>query len=430
MKNMSLKEIAAACGGTYHGDPALLSKEASSVAIDSRKVQKDTLFVAIKGARVDGHSFIPQVMEQGAICSLSEQDLGDVTYPYIQVASCTDALKDLAEHYRRSLDIKVVGISGSVGKTSTKEMIASVLDTKFRISHFGDMEPLARIARPDVCVITNIGYAHLENLGTRDGILKEKTSMFDFMNPEGTVILNGDDDKLRGYTSKRGIQPVYFGLDPTCPFHAEQIQKMGLKGTVATFVTPSSSFSAHVSIPGDHMISNALAGVAVGYALGMKDEEIIRGIEKLVPIAGRNNLIEAEHYTIIDDCYNANPASMKSSLDVLAFADTRTVAILGDMGELGADEKKMHAEVGSYAVKKGISLLICIGTLSAEMANAARTASEASSDSDTKTLVYHFDTKEAFYRQMDQLLKEQDTVLVKASHFMEFPEIVKRLQVQ
>lgn len=434
MKNMSLKEIAAACGGTYHGDPALLSKEASSVAIDSRKIQKDTLFVAIKGARVDGHSFIPQVMEQGAICSLSEQDLGDVTYPYIQVASCTDALKDLAEHYRRSLDIKVVGISGSVGKTSTKEMIASVLSEKYcvlktegnfnneiglpltvfnlreehevavlemGISHFGDMEPLARIARPDVCVITNIGYAHLENLGTRDGILKEKTSMFDFMNPEGTVILNGDDDKLRGYTSKRGIQPVYFGLDPTCPFHAEQIQKMGLKGTVATFVTPSSSFSAHVSIPGDHMISNALAGVAVGYALGMKDEEIIRGIEKLVPIAGRNNLIEAEHYTIIDDCYNANPASMKSSLDVLTFADTRTVAILGDMGELGADEKKMHAEVGTYAVKKGISLLICIGTLSSEMANAARTASEAASDSDTKTLVYHFDTKEAFYQQMD-----------------------------
>lgn len=128
---MSLKEIAAACGGTYHGDPALLSKEASSVTIDSRKVQKDTLFVAIKGARVGGHSFYPQVMEQGAICSLSEQDLGDVTYPYIQVASCTDALKDLAEHYRHSLDIKVVGISGSVGKTSTKEMIASVLSEKY-----------------------------------------------------------------------------------------------------------------------------------------------------------------------------------------------------------------------------------------------------------------------------------------------------------
>ena len=453
MKNMSLKEIAAACGGTYHGDPALLSKEASSVAIDSRKVQKDTLFVAIKGARVDGHSFIPQVMEQGAICSLSEQDLGDVTYPYIQVATCTDALKDLAEHYRRSLDIKVVGISGSVGKTSTKEMIASVLSEKYcvlktegnfnneiglpltvfnlrkehevavlemGISHFGDMEPLAKIARPDVCVITNIGYAHLENLGTRDGILKEKTSMFDFMNPDGTVILNGDDDKLRGYTSNRGIQPVYFGLDPTCPFHAEQIQKMGLKGTVATFVTPSSSFSAHVSIPGDHMISNALAGVAVGYALGMKDEEIIRGIEKLVPIAGRNNLIEAEHYTIIDDCYNANPMSMKASLDVLHDGEGRRVAILGDMGELGENEQELHAMVGEHFEGKGIDALFAAGVLSENLAQAVGKCSK-------ETEVHYFKTKDELMEELLPYVKSGDTVLVKASHFMGFPEVVGQL---
>lgn len=179
MKHMTLSEIADACCGIYCGDPAFLDCEISSVAIDSRKVVKDTLFVAIKGARVDGHSFIPQVMEAGALCSLSEQDLGDVDYPYIRVSSCTEALKDLAEHYRRSLDIKVVGITGSVGKTSTKEMIASVLSEKYNvlktegnfnneiglpltvfnireehevavlemgISHFGDMKPLAKIA--------------------------------------------------------------------------------------------------------------------------------------------------------------------------------------------------------------------------------------------------------------------------------------------
>ena len=458
MRGMTLRAIAEACNGVYYGSEDNLDKEVTDMTTDSRKVQNGGLFVAICGERTDGHQYIDNCFNDGALCVISEKELEGQTNSYIKVKSSLQALKDMALLYRNNLDIKVVGITGSVGKTSTKETISYVLNKKYKvlktegnfnneiglpltvfrlrdddevavlemgISHFGDMEPLAKIARPDVCVITNIGYAHLENLGTRDGILKEKTSMFDFMNPDGTVILNGDDDKLRGYTSERGIQPVYFGLDPACPFHAEQIQKKGLKGTVATFVTPSSSFSAHVSIPGDHMISNALAGVAVGYALGMKDEEIIRGIEKLVPIAGRNNLIEAEHYTIIDDCYNANPASMKSSLDVLTFADTRTVAILGDMGELGAD-----AEVGTYAVKKGISLLICIGTLSSEMANAARTASEAASDSDTKTLVYHFDTKEAFYQQMDQLLKEQDTVLVKASHFMEFPEIVKKLQEQ
>ena len=203
MKHMSLHEIAAACGGTYCGDAVSAAKEVSSVVIDSRKAEKDSLFVAIKGARVDGHTFIPQVMEKGALCSISEQDLGDVPYPYIRVESCEQALKDIAEHYRRSLDIKVVGISGSVGKTSTKEMIASVLSQKYHvlktegnfnneiglpltvfnirdehevavlemgISGFGEMTRLAKVARPDVCVITNIGVAHLENLGSRAGL--------------------------------------------------------------------------------------------------------------------------------------------------------------------------------------------------------------------------------------------------------------------
>ena len=457
MKHMTLSEIADACCGIYCGDPAFLDCEVSSVAIDSRKVVKDTLFVAIKGARVDGHSFIPQVMEAGALCSLSEQDLGDVDYPYIRVSSCTEALKDLAEHYRRSLDIKVVGITGSVGKTSTKEMIASVLSEKYNvlktegnfnneiglpltvfnireehevavlemgISHFGDMKPLAKIARPDVCVITNIGYAHLENLGTRDGILKEKSSMTDYINPKGSDIFNGDDNKLKSYTSRDGRTPVYFGLTSSCPFHVENIERKGLKGTYAEFVTPTSRFHAHISIPGDPMIYNALAGVAVGYALGMDNDEIARGIEKLVPIAGRNNLIEAKHYTIIDDCYNANPASMKSSLDVLAYADTRKVAILGDMGELGADELAMHREVGAYAAFKNTDVLVCIGALSKDMAEAAK---ETVLATEKNMKVFHFDTKEDFYQNMGQILKENDTILVKASHFMEFPEIVKNL---
>lgn len=453
MKHMSIQEMAQACGGIYHGDASLAGREAQGVVIDSRKVQKDYVFVAIKGARVDGHAFIPQVMEKGALCAVSEMDLGDVPYPYIQVESCEQALKDLAEHYRRSLNIKVVGITGSVGKTSTKEMIASVLSQKYNvlktegnfnneiglpltvfnireeheiavlemgISHFGDMEPLARIARPDICVITNIGYAHLENMGSRDGILKEKTSMTDFMDPDGSIILNGDDDKLRGYSPQNGIAPVFFGLDQTCPFHAESVQNRGLNGTDAEFVTPSSRFHAHISIPGDHMVYNALAGTAVGYALGMTDEEISRGIEALPPIAGRNNLIETGRYTIIDDCYNANPASMRASLDVLSCADTRKVAIMGDMFELGPTEKEMHYETGKYAVNKGIDVVICIGELSAET---ARGAEEAIS-SEKHAEVHHYNTKDEFFAEKDSVLKEGDTILVKASHGMEFPEIV------
>lgn len=455
MKNMSLQKIAAACGGTYCGSADLSEREVSSVVIDSRKAEKDSLFVAIKGARVDGHSFIPQVMEKGALCAVSEQDLGDVPYPYIKVGSCEQALKDIAEHYRRSLDIRVVGISGSVGKTSTKEMIASVLGQKFNvlktegnfnneiglpltvfnireeheiavlemgISHFGEMTRLAKIARPDICVITNIGVAHIESLGSRDGILKAKTEMFQYMNPEGTIILNGDDDKLRGFVPENGVSPVYFGLAPSCPYHAEKTENKGLRGTDAEFVTPDSRFRAHISIPGGHMVYNALAGIAVGTALGMTPEEMARGIEALVPIAGRNNLIETERWSIIDDCYNANPASMKSSLDVLACADTRTVAILGDMFELGASEKEMHYEVGAYAAEKGISVLICIGGLSAETARGARESSDGAAME-----ILHYSTKEDFFKEMNDVLKKDDTILVKASHGMEFTEIVNFL---
>ena len=457
MRGMTLRAIAEACNGVYYGSEDNLDKEVTDITTDSRKVQNGGLFVAICGERTDGHQYIDNCFNDGALCVISEKELEGQTNSYIKVKSSLQALKDMALLYRNNLDIKVVGITGSVGKTSTKETISYVLNKKYKvlktegnfnneiglpltvfrlrdddevavlemgISDFGEMDRLSKIAQPDICVITNIGFCHLENLGTRDGILKEKSSMTDYMNPKGSVIFNGDDDKLKSYTSRDGRTPVYFGLTASCPFHVENIERKGLKGTYAEFVTPTSRFHAHISIPGDHMIYNALAGVAVGYALGMNNDEIARGIEKLVPIAGRNNLIEAKHYTIIDDCYNANPASMKSSLDVLAYADTRKVAILGDMGELGADELAMHREVGAYAAFKNTDVLVCIGALSKDMAEAAK---ETVLATEKNMKVFHFDTKEDFYQNMRQILKENDTILIKASHFMEFPEIVKKL---
>lgn len=454
MKHMTLREIAQACKGTYFGSEEAMGKEVSGVVIDSRKVEKDSLFVAIRGARVDGHTFIPKTIEDGALCALSEENLGEVSYPYILVESCTQALKDLAEHYRKSLDIKVVGISGSVGKTSTKEMIASVLEQKFcvlktegnfnneigvpltifkireehevavlemGISGFGEMTRLAKMARPDICVFTNIGCAHLEQLGSRNGILKAKTEMIAYMNPDGSILLNGDDDKLASYLPENGIKPVRFGLHMENDFHAEQIENHGLRGTDAQFVTPNSKFSAHISIPGDHMVYNALAGIAVGYALGMTDGQIKAGIEALVPLAGRNHLIETGKFTVIDDCYNANPVSMKSSIDVLKKADTRSVAVLGDMFELGENEKAMHFDVGVHAAKSDVDVLICIGALSEEMAKGAK-------ETDAEMEIHHYAEKEAFFEEMDRVLKDGDTILVKASHGMAFAQIVERLQ--
>lgn len=451
MKAMSLKEIAAACGGHYYGDEAKLNTCVTGVVIDSRKIEKDYLFIPIKGTRVDGHTFIPQVMEKGALCTLSEHPL-DQNYTYILVDSCEQALKSLAEHYRKALGIKVVGITGSVGKTSTKEMIASVLSQKYKvlktegnfnneiglpltifnireehdiavlemgISDFEEMHRLAKMARPDICVITNIGLCHLENLVDRDGILKAKTEMFDYATPNASIILNGDDDKLITVKDWDGYAPLYFGLSQDMQAYADNIQSLSLRGTSCTLHLGDEVMETMVPIPGHHMVYNALAGSLVGKQLGLTSEEIKAGIESLVPVSGRNNMIQTDNYLIIDDCYNANPISMKASLDVLATADSRKAAILGDMFELGENEKTLHYEVGKHAAEKEIDLLICIGNLSKETAKGA---------SDSKTEVYHFDTKADFFAQMDTLLKNGDTVLVKASHGMEFPEIVETLQ--
>lgn len=464
MNAMSLKEIAIATGGHFYGDQTQLDRQVAGVAIDSRKIETDFLFVPIKGARVDGHTFIPQVMQKGALCTLSENVLENVSYSYILVPSCEQALKDLAEHYRKALDITVVGITGSVGKTSTKEMIASVLSQKYNvlktagnfnneiglpltifnirdehevavlemgISDFGEMHRLAKMARPDICVITNIGLCHLENLIDRDGILKAKTEMFDYMQPNATIILNGDDDKLITVKSWDGYEPLYFGLSTEAAAYAEDIHNLSLKGTKCTLHMGNESIEVKIPIPGEHMVYNALAGALVGRKLALNSAEIKAGIEALVPVSGRNNLIETDSFLMIDDCYNANPISTKASLDVLSTADTRKVAILGDMFELGENEKKLHYEVGQYAAGKNIDLCICIGALSENTANGASETcvSTAAPDGTANgTCVHHFGTKAEFLANADKLLKKGDTILVKASHGMEFPEIVERLQ--
>lgn len=451
MKAMSLREITAAVGGTYYGDESKLGLQVAGVAIDSRKVLEGYLFVPLKGARVDGHTFIPQVMESGALCTLTEQELLGATHPYILVSSCEQALKDLAEHYRKALDIKVVGITGSVGKTSTKEMIASVLSQKYNvlktagnfnneiglpltifnirkehqiavlemgISDFEEMHRLAKMARPDICVITNIGLCHLENLIDRDGILKAKTEMFDYMQPGAGIILNGDDDKLITVKEK-GYAPLYFGLSADQDAYATDIHSLSLRGTTCTLHLGDETLDVTIPIPGHHMVYNALAGALVGRELGLGTEEIKAGIEALVPVSGRNNMISTESLLIIDDCYNANPISTCASLDVLATADTRQVAILGDMFELGENEKELHFGVGAHAAEKKIDLVICIGDLSQETASGVRYQGGT---------VVHFSTKAEFLKKGMPLLQKGDTVLVKASHGMQFPEIVEKLQ--
>ena len=453
MKNLTLKNLALACNGTYVGAKEAENKEITCIFTDSRKAEAGGLFVPIKGARVDAHDFIEQVMEKEVLATLSEKDLGEKPFPYILVESSLAAVKDIAEFYLKQLQIPVVGITGSVGKTSTKEVIASVLAQKYNtlktqgnfnnelglpltifrlrdehemavlemgISDFGEMHRLAKIARPNTCVITNIGLCHLEFLKSRDGILKAKTEIFDYLQPDGHIILNGDDDKLVTVQEAKGIKPVFFGVENHQGIWADEIKPEGLKGISCCIHAGEESFSVLIPVPGKHSVYNALAATAVGLTYGLTIEEIRRGIESLQSVRGRFHIIETPKYTVIDDCYNANPISMKASLDVLTDALGRKVAILGDMGELGADERKMHQEVGKYAAEKEIDVLLCVGELSTDMAEAAKAVN-------SKTQVRHFTNKENLMKEIPEILEKGDTVLVKASHFMEFGEIVEKL---
>lgn len=454
MKNMTLEGMAQACRGIYRGPEALKNREVTAITTDSRTVDPGCLFVPIVGARADGHDFIPQVMEKGALCTLSERDLGDQNFPYIQVQSSLQAVKDLAEYYLEQLQIPVVGITGSVGKTSTKEMIAAVLAQKYRvlktqgnfnnelglpltvfrlrdedqlavlemgISDFGEMSRLAKVARPNTCVITNIGWCHLENLKDRDGIFKAKTEMFDFLKPGGRVVLNGDDDKLCQVEQVQGKKPLFFGLEGTNDLWADEIQSLGLKGTRCQIHTSEGSFYVKIPMPGRHMVYNALAGTAVGLLYGLNLQEIQAGIESLQPVSGRFRILETGKYTVVDDCYNANPVSMKASLDVLKDGMGRRVAILGDMGELGENEAQLHAQVGAHGATVGIDAMICVGPLCRHMAEAAR---EANPDLPVLSL----DSREELLNQLPQLVQEGDTILVKASHFMGFERVVEALE--
>jgi len=475
MKNMTLKKIAEAVKGVLYTEAASSAvnvdiTEAAGVVLDSRKVEKDDIFIATCGEHVDGHSFISQVFDAGALGVICEKVPENPKGAYILVKDSFQALKDAAEYYRQQLAVKVVGITGSVGKTSTKEFVASVLSKGFRvlktegnfnnevglpltvlqiredceiavlemgISDFGEMHRLSRIARPDVCLITNIGQCHLENLGTRDGILKAKTEIFDYMQEGGQICLNGDDDKLVTIKEVKGSVPVFFGTSSSNAVYADNYENRGLIGSRARIhiremlAGVDTDFEAKIPLPGEHMLYNALAATAVGVLFGLSTHQIQAGIRDVEAVGGRSHVIRTGRLTLIDDCYNANPVSMKAAIDLLHMTDVsdmaeqfqsvRKVAILGDMFELGADKAALHREVGVYAVQKNIDVMICVGELCKNMYEGAKSVK------DSFTQTYYYADKDALFANIETMIHDGDIVLVKASHGMHFEEIIAKL---
>ncbi len=447
---ITLREVLNACDGRYSGDELRLDDVVMSFEQDSRKVGHGTLFVAIKGERADGHNFVQSCYEKGAVCCLVEHDI-DTDKPYIVVESTLEAIKKIAEYYREKFTIPVVSVSGSVGKTSTKGMIGSVLNQHFNtlitegnhnneigvpftllrlndkheaaviemgISDFGEMTRLAKMVKPNIVVLTNIGIAHLENLKDRNGVLKAKTECMPFVKKGGYMVINGDDDKLENYEYD-GLNRVRFGFNSYNDVRAENVCDLGIAGCEFDIVSKSGKVHARTLVPGRHMVLNALCAYAVGKILSVSDDDIVKGIESFRTEGDRTNVIRTDFVTVISDCYNANPVSTKASIDVLASTNTRTVAILGDMLELGDNENEFHRSVGEYAKDKGIDVLVCVGKLSSHMADGAKGG---------KTSVIYFETKEKLIASISDILQNGDTVLVKASHGMHLEQVVEKIK--
>lgn len=456
MQKLTCREILEATGGKLiSGDD---SKVFLHISTDSRKIADGDLFIPIVGEKFDGHVFINSALEQGAAGAITQKVIEvSVNKPLILVDDTLKALQKIASYYRSRFSIPFVGITGSVGKTSTKDMIASVLDQKYRVlktqgnfnneiglpltifnlesiheaaviemgmSGFGEISRLTAIACPDVAVITNIGLSHIEKLGSRNNILKAKLEILEGLDEDGLVVLNGDDDLLSTQIGKLGYRTVSYGLSENNDYQARNVENLGEEGTTFIIELSGNSYVIHVPVPGIHNVYNALAAIAVAIELGVTIEKAVEGIKEFCPGNMRLNIINHNGIKIINDAYNASPNSMEAAINVLfdIKQQGRTVAVLGDMLEMGDWAPEAHRGVGKYARDKGIDYIITVGKAAADIANGALKAGA------TEESINVFDSNEKAVEFLKSFLKQDDTVLVKGSRGMKMEQIVEALQ--
>ena len=453
MLPMTIQEIISAVNGVWW-NPHDNTANITEVSTDSRKITAGCLFIPLVGEKFDGHRFIDMALESGAagcLCSKLPQDLRGDKF-YIKVDDTRLALRALASAYREKFTIPFVQITGSVGKTTTKEMIAAVLGARYKVlktpenfnndigtpltifglqpeheaavietgmNHFGEIEYLGALVRPDIAVISNIGDAHIEFLGSREGILQAKCEIFQHLKEGGTAILNGDDALLN--TVDVPFKTIRCGWAEHCQTRVTEIADHGVDGITCTVETKKDTYHLAVPALGEHMVYSASMAVAVAEELGLNHDEIVRGIAAYEPSGSRMRVVRlSENRIILDDCYNANPQSVTAALEVLAKTDCeRKVAVLGDMGELGDLTNQAHFNVGALAAMLGVDLVIAIGEKAAKIADGAELSGGE---------VLHFATKEEAMETLKEELKPGTTMVVKASHSMHFSELVDMLQ--
>lgn len=415
---------------------------------DSRQMTNGGMYIPLKGERFDGHNFIESAFQTGAQAIISEKDVNYEDKIVIKVKDTHQALKDMASYLRNHSPVKVVGVTGSVGKTSTRDMVYSVVKQKYKtlktegnynneiglpltilryhdeevlvlemgMNHLQEMSRLSMIARPDIACITNVGTAHIGELGSRENILKAKLEIINGMKEGSTLIINQDNDMLQTVELPH-LNVVRVGKGKEASIQASHIV---LEETKSSFEVEYQGKKEIIEVPvqGEHNISNALIAIAVGIELNISLEDIKKGIQEFKLTKNRMDILEKNHKTVIDGTYNASVDSMKSSIDVLANYKKRKVAILADMLELGDYSQQLHEEVGSYVASKGIDILVCVGKEAKYIYQKAR---ESMKD------VYYFESNQEVIARLDELLKEDDVILVKGSHSINLKEVVEKI---
>ena len=447
MGTITLGQAAQWCGGLI--DPKYSNVTFLGANNDSRKVEPGQLFIALQGER-DGHDFIPMALEKGAAAVLCSRKIGD--FPSIIVEDTRKALGDIARGERQRIGMKVVGVTGSVGKSTTKEMISAVLSKTYRVSktpanhnndigmpmavlgmredtqvavlemgmnHFREIAHLASIAQPDVAVITNIGTMHIEHLGSQQGILQAKLEILEGMKEGGKVILNGDDSLLWNLHRQPDLHVAYFGVqNPDCNYRGMDIvEAPGLLQFNVNY--GHLTFPVELSLEGVHYVSDALAAIGVGVELGMNPAKIQEALSQFRNMAGRQEIFEAKGCTIIKDCYNAGPESMAAALAVLGNKPGRHVAVLGDMLELGVCTQAEHYRVGRIAAEKA-DLILAFGPNSSRIVNGAITGGMP----DSKARA--FEDRDEIVSAMKRMVKPGDVILIKGSRGMHMELILER----
>jgi len=501
---LTIREILSAVNGRLAGD--IPEATVTSICTDSRKLESGALFVPIVGENFDGHDYLAEALEKGALCALTERESTlSIAGPIIYVKSTRRALMDLAAHYRRKHNVKVVAITGSAGKTTTKEMIAHVLARKFKtqktmgnfnndiglplsifqltqedealvlemgMNHGGEIHDLSLTGAPNIAVITNIGDAHIENFENREGILHAKLEILDGLSLNGTAIFNGDDPLLTGRIAM--AKAAHFKLLTPNSTNIKTMDEVNIAGGKAHFVINGHDIHINVPLPGAHMVKNALLAAMVGIEMGLTPEEISQGFDDFIPPGGRLGIMKIGDMTVINDVYNANPASMQEAIKVTVNQEGRRVCILGGMNELGQVSELRHKEVGVFAADMGINLLVTIGSMAwwinegfygailKRQRDSGRVGNQPLLDENAERLfdmpkrttsiktyaqpgmqelgrilrqtdkleeippqmALHFDTIDDFLKEWPDILRPGDVVLVKASRGMAFEGVI------